>query len=78
MKEYEWKDAEHNCSYFFNVQNGLIVGQIFNLAHTNIWGVRIPITPTEEMSLGQYINMDFAKKAVEHYWEVQGRTLLEN
>jgi hypothetical protein len=28
--------------------------------------------------LGQYINVDFAKMALESYWNVQERTLLEN
>lgn len=73
----EWKDAEHNCHYYFSTENGLIVGQVYNLAHTKIWGAKINIIPNEEKSLGQYITLEFAKRAIEHYWQIQDRTLLD-
>lgn len=74
----EWKDAENGTQYFFRKDDGLIVGQVYNMAHTKIFGAKIPVNATEENILGHYINVDFAKKAVENYWEIQGRTLLEN
>lgn len=78
MVEFEWKDVEGGTQYFFRKDNGLIVGQVYNMAHTKIFGAKIPVTASEENILGHYINIDFAKKAVENYWEMQGRTLLEN
>jgi hypothetical protein len=78
MVDFEWKDAENGTFYFFKKDNGLIVGQVWNYAHTKIFGAKILIVPNEEKLLGQYINVDFAKKSIERYWEIQGRTLLEN
>jgi len=74
---HEWKDMDTNTFYFFRKEDGLIVGQVYNLAHTKIWGAKIPVNAREEDILGQYINIDFAKKAVEKYWDVQSRTLIE-
>lgn len=73
----DWKDAEHNCSYYYKKDNGKIVGQVYNIAHTNVWGAKIVelATGVEEKYLGQYISCEFAKKAVEYYWDIQDRTL---
>lgn len=77
MNEKAWKDTEQNHFYLYQVKNGLIVGQIYNLAHTKVWGAKINVFPNEEIYLGQYITADFAKRATEEYWEIQERTLLE-
>jgi hypothetical protein len=53
----------------------LVVGQIYNLAHTIIWGAKIPVSANEELILGQYVEMEFAKKAVEEYWEKEDKTI---
>ena len=71
----EWKDADHKVSYYYQTDTGRIVGQIHNLAHTNIYAAKINDQFNEERYLGQYINNEFAKKAVEYYWNVQERTL---
>lgn len=71
----DWKDAEH-CHYYYNVENGKIVGQSHNVAHTKIWVAMVKLNHNEEQYLGQYITLDFAKRAVELYWEIQERTLL--
>lgn len=80
----EWRCVTSNSHYYFQTHNGLVVGQIYNLAHTIIWGAKIPITANEDHYLGQYVDADFAKKAVEEYWddkdhtfEIQSSNLLE-
>jgi hypothetical protein len=78
MVDYDWRDSENGTYYFFRVVDGLIVGQVWNYAHTKIFGAKILIVPNEEKLLGQYVNVDFAKKSIERYWEIQSRTLLEN
>jgi len=75
--EYEWRDAEHNISYYYVKSTGRIVAQVYNLAHTNIYGAKINELDNQEIYLGQYINNGFAKSAVEEYWQIQGRTLIE-
>jgi hypothetical protein len=71
----EWKEVDHKISYYFMTSNGRIVGQTYNLAHTSIYGAKIIDEYCEEKYLGQYISFDFARRAVEHYWNVQERTL---
>jgi hypothetical protein len=78
----EWRDVEQ-ASYYFNQDNGKVLGMIFKYANQNvIWGAkifkdRIPVTNDNEWILGQFVNAESAKRNVEQYWEVQSRTLLE-
>lgn len=71
----EWKDVDKGVQYYYQVHNGLIVGQIYNMAYTSIWGAKIPISPTEELILGQFVGVEFAKLAVEDHWGDKDRTL---
>lgn len=71
----EWKDVDKGCQYYYKVHSGLIVGQVYNLAYTSIWGAKIPVTSTEELILGQYIGIEYAKRAIEEYWDEKDRTL---
>ena len=77
MNTYEWRDAEHKVSYYYIQTTGRIVGQVYNMAHTNIYGARIYTEINEEKYLGQYISYDTSKKSIEEYWNIQNRTLLE-
>jgi hypothetical protein len=71
----EWRNVDKGIQYYFQSENGLIVGQVYNLTYTSIWGARIPLSATEEHVLGQYIELEFAKKAIEEYWSEKDRTL---
>ena len=71
----DWKDVEHKCSYHYLRDNGRIIGQVYNLAHTNIYGAKVYSDLNEERYLGQYISCESAKKAIEHFWNIQERTL---
>lgn len=82
MKGYEWKSISDKY-YYYNTYNGKIVayaGKIalqevfFAVAYTGEYTFRLD----DEAHLGQYISLEFAKKAAEVYWEIQSRTLLEN
>lgn len=74
-----WRDTEQNCHYFYKMDTGLIIGQVHNIAHTKIWIANIlsGSNSSEEKFLGRYITVDFAKSAVEQYWHVQQRTLID-
>ena len=71
----DWKDVEHKCSYYYLRDTGRIIGQVYNLAHTNIYGAKVYSDLNEERYLGQYISSESAKKAIEHFWNIQERTL---
>ena len=70
-----WKDADHKVSYYYQGDTGRIVGQVYNLAHTNVYGAKVYSELNEERYLGQYISCESAKKAIEHFWNVQELTL---
>ena len=75
MIKREWRCATKDCHYYFQVNDGKVIGQAYNLAHTIVWGAKIPVNATEELILGQYIEMEFAKQAIEEYWNKKDRTL---
>lgn len=78
MMNYEWKDNDSTeCSYYYNTEDGKIVGQVHKISHTKIWLSKIVLNNNEEQYLGQYISEDFAKKSIVEYWIIQERTLLE-
>lgn len=70
----DWRDVDKGVQYFYQVRDGLIVGQVYNMAYTSIWGAKIPLSSTEELVLGQYVTLDFAKRAVEEHWDEKDRT----
>lgn len=74
----QWRCADNNNHYYFQVHNGLVVGHVYNYAHTIVWGAKIPISATEEEVIGRYIEIEFAKAAVEEYWSGKDRTLEVN
>ena len=49
MTSYSWKDADHDCHYYFKDENGLIVGQVHKIAHTKIF-IAVAIIINEEKS----------------------------
>lgn len=71
----DWRDVDHKVSYFYLCDTGRIVGQTYNLAHTNVYGAKVYSELNEERFLGQYISCECAKKAVEYFWNIQERTL---
>ena len=70
----DWRDIDKGVQYFYQVRDGLIVGQVYNMAYTSIWGAKIPVSATEELVLGQYVTLEFAKRAVEEHWDEKDRT----
>lgn len=85
MNTRQWKDADHGCHYLYKEDTGLIIGQVYNIAHTKIWGTRVyahsktSVTyGTEEKHLGTYISLETAKTAIEVFWDIQDRTLLQH
>lgn len=70
--ERAWKDAELFTYYYYQTKDGKIVGQVHKITHTKVWIAKI-----DEQLLGQYIDCDYAKRALEEYYLIQERTLLE-
>lgn len=71
----QWRCLDKNNHCYFKVHNGLVIGQTYNLYNSIVWAAKIPINATEELHLGQYIELEFAKKAIEEYWEEKDKTV---
>lgn len=79
---YEWKEKGQSFYYFIK-EDGRIVGKVSYLPLSSIcialvYTGQYTFTIDDERHLGQYITMQFAKDAVQYYWDTQSRTLLEN
>ena len=73
----KWMEKEFSQWVYYDDVDGKIIGAVYKIGNSNsIWGAKV-YTELEGV-LGQYIDSDYSRKAVEHYWEVQSRTLLEN
>jgi rRNA processing protein Krr1/Pno1 len=70
----QWRLADKNNHYYFKESDGRVIGHAYNIVHTIIWGTKIRISANEELILGQYVELEYAKKAIEEYWEEKDRT----
>ena len=72
----KWTEKEYSQWVYYDDENGKIIGSVYKIGNTQtIWGATVYITA--DGTLGQYIDSDYAKKAVEHFWMAQDRTLIE-
>ena len=81
MIEYKW-ERHGDKYYYFDVNTGKIVGAVSKIVFSEVWIAIVytgqyTFTLDDEKHLGQYINLSFAEKAVEFFWERESRTLLE-
>ena len=72
----KWVENQFNHLYY-NEDTGLIIGITHKLGNQNVVNIAKVYKENEEINLGQYISIEFAKKAVENYWFVQQRTFIE-
>ena len=71
----QWRLADKNNSYYFRERDGRVIGHAYNIVHTIIWGAKIPVDHNEDLYLGQFVELEYAKKAIEEYWNEKDRTL---
>ncbi|MEY3376699.1 MAG: hypothetical protein RL463_1009 [Bacteroidota bacterium] len=81
MNKYEWKSVSDKY-YYYNVDTGKIVATAGKVALQEIffsvtYTGNITFRLDDEHHLGQYISLEYAKRAAETYWDIQNRTLLE-
>lgn len=74
----QWQEKEFSQWVYYDDQDGKIIGAVYKIGtSTGIWGGRVYLMTNEEKILGQYIDSDFARNAVQLYWEIDSRTVLE-
>jgi hypothetical protein len=72
-----WRLADSNNHYYYQIDDGKVIGHAFNYAHTIVWGAKVPsmFDRNEDVIVGRYIEVEFAKKAIEQYWDNSDKTL---
>jgi hypothetical protein len=80
MIDYDWKERAH-AWYYYEKDTGKVAGRANKLALSDICTALVftgvyTFTLDDERHLGQYIDIDSAKNAVEFYWDRENRTML--
>ena len=74
----KWTEKEYSQWVYYGELDGKIVGSVYKIGNTQgIWGAKVYDNVNEGI-LGQYIDSDFAKKAVERFWLVEDGNVIEN
>jgi rRNA processing protein Krr1/Pno1 len=75
-----WKDGETVANFLYYDESGRIIGEVGLAGHQIKTKHTTTIYPNnkEVFSLGMYIGTDHAKAAVEKWWHIQDRTLIEH
>lgn len=79
---FEWKSVSDKY-YYYDTTSGKILGLASPLALQQIFfGIvytgTTSFTLHDEKHLGQYISLEHAKKAIELFWNIETKTLLES
>jgi hypothetical protein len=73
----KWVEKEFSQFVYYDEADGKIIGAVYKIGNQNsIYGAKVYCEI--EGVLGQYIDTDYARRAVEHFWEVQSRTVIEH
>ena len=75
MKQWMEKEYDNHC--YYDDENGRIIGMTTRMGISkSIYNATAYNIKLEE-PLGNYVTLEYAKKAIELFWEIQERTLLE-
>ena len=70
-------EKEFSQFVYYDDADGKIIGAVYKIGNQNsIYGAKVYCEV--EGILGQYIDSDYARKAVEIFWEIQSRTVIEH
>jgi hypothetical protein len=73
----KWMEKEFTQFVYYDDADGKIIGAVYKIGNQNsIYGAKVYCEV--EGILGQYIDSDYARKAVEFFWDMQSRTVLEH
>jgi hypothetical protein len=80
MNEYDWQER-NTAHFYYDEDTGKVVGHVSKMVANDIYIALVytgqyTFTIADELHLGQYIDLESAKDAVEHFWAIQNRTLI--
>jgi hypothetical protein len=76
----QWMEKEYSQWVYYDDEDGKIIGSVYKVGNNQtIYGGQVNSqTNNESLILGQYIDMNYAKRGVEMFWDIQSRTLIEH
>lgn len=70
----KWHEYEQNTQYYYNESDGLVIGQVHNFGNSALHTATVKPDNIDQI-LGYYISRDYAKAAVQKFWDWQDKTL---
>jgi len=79
LNDYAWKVCPFDTYYYYCTLSGRVKGIVHKLGTQSIIYIsKVYLDSNIEGILGQYIDLESGKGAVQEYWERENRTYLEN
>ena len=77
LTDYAWRVCPFETYYYYSTEDGRIKGMVHKLGTQSIIYVsKVYSDMNVEGVLGQYIDLEFGKKAIQEYWDRENRTYL--
>ena len=73
----KWTETERGSFFYYREADGLVIGQAHRFGTQTILHTARIYKENDEKILGQYINSDSARRAIEKFWDIENRTLVE-
>lgn len=70
----KWHEFEQNTQYYYDDVDGMVIGQIHNFGNSSLHTATVKPDNVDKI-LGYYISREYAKGAVETFWNWQDKTL---
>ncbi len=73
-----WRESEHSNHFYYDENTGLIQAHVHKIGNNyTIYSAKV-FSDRSDRIIGSYIELEFAKRAVETWWIQQDITLIEN
>jgi hypothetical protein len=73
----KWQEFENASEYYYDDSDGMVIGHIHRFGNLQMIYTATVKPLNSDESLGHFVSRDYARRAVERFWEIQDRTLLE-
>jgi hypothetical protein len=77
MSMKKWMEKEFSHHVYYDEEDGKIIGAVNKAGNSQSVYVAKIYEVANEGYLGQYVNGEYARKAVENYWDIKSRVVLE-
>jgi hypothetical protein len=72
----QWHEFENNNHYYFDDIDGMVIGQVHRFCTSvSVYTATVKRNNLDQI-LGQFVNMQYAKNAVQTFWDVESRTFI--